>query len=648
MLNFLKYVKNFVTNFRLIFIKSHKLSIILNYHRIGNVDPQNPFHRLHTVSFTTFKFQVRMCLLIGKFVSLDQITNSNLHSRLNFCITFDDLSYSCHEALLWLNKQKIPFAVCPCKQITEESLSWRDKVYYIEKFISNKDALDAVRKKFPTSKFQSNDSFYSLSKSSEFDQGDMIKDVVNVLFKSVQTGKKKLENKKNYFNSIDLIRLKNKIENLEIVNHSVSHANLTHFDIAQLNNEISECDEFLRDLFDETPSYFAVPFGKFDSRLAIGLCEVARVHQKKAILWVSNRFNLDIGATPNKTKQLSRFHTATSVLGLFKQILGSFLLPHFVKHVSQLKSTYLNEFNIIANPETIKVLAFEDISRPTKDYSGDVTYLNDIYIKNPFLSGGAHTIVEIQNNRVMAIGQNLPLPFSDIEDNVVINFFGNWRSVAGSSKMGAAAILGKALKEHDLTLSYRPSKIIEPSFVRMGWQSLYLKKYISTLCNKNAQFNCPDLVITNNVEELPSLEQFNCKKTDIIQLELSKKLIQWRVQSYNLAIPIYFFWGGGNGEKALVIGQYKNSELLFLDQRFSSPSVLMRIVEKIIEWARFRDFKRISAETSCSLTQKVLSESMPNAKIQPGICYLKSRGSFRKLKKKKIIITPLSSDILLR
>ena len=132
-------LKNFLKNIFLLFFKANKYSIILNYHRIGNFDPKNPFHRLHTISLSTFKLQIKFCSLIGKFVSLDDIYNSKLSSKLSFCITFDDVSNSIYSAIKWLDKKKIPFAICPCQQITEESLGWRDKVYFIEKFLDKGD-----------------------------------------------------------------------------------------------------------------------------------------------------------------------------------------------------------------------------------------------------------------------------------------------------------------------------------------------------------------------------------------------------------------------------------------------------------------------------------------------------------------------------
>ena len=630
------------------FRKACKFSIILNYHRIGYIDPKNPLHRLHTVSLTTFKWQIKICSLIGKFVSLDDIINSNLNSRLSFSITFDDVSYSNYDALMWLDKRSTPFAICPCQQITEENLGWRDKVYFIEKFLDNKEAVNAITAQFPMINFDINDDFYSLSKSSKFDQIKMLTDVVNPLYKKVCLTNRELKIKKNYFSPEDLINLKNKVQSVEIVNHSFSHANLTHFNVDQLTTEIAKCDKFLKDLLGQTPKYFAVPFGGFESSFAVGLCEVARLHNKQAILWVANLLNLDIGSKPNKIKQLSRFHTSVSVLGLCKQIIASFLRPHFMDYITRLDSTDATESNIVFNPNSSKILAFEDLSRPIKDYSGNLDFLNNVYIKNPFLHGGNHTIAEIQNDRIVSIGQNLILPFSGLGDDRFVNFFGNWRTVAGASKMGAAAILGKAVREYKLTISYKPSVIIEPSLIKMGWYSLPLKRFTSYLHKTKLHTITSKLVVSHNLDQLCELDQFNCQRTDTLQLKLSKELINWKVEKYSLATPVYFMWNNDNGERAFVVGQFNDKEILLLDQRFSSPEALGEITKQILQWSINQGLYKLSAETSCIQTQGVLTKALPKLSVAEQFCYFAPRGVFRKLAEKIIIITPLSSDIMLR
>ena len=633
-------------NLYLIFLKKNKFSIILNYHRIGYIDRNNPFHLLHTVSLSTFKLQIKICSLIGNFVSLNDIVNSNLKSKFSFCVTFDDVSSSVYDALKWLNKNRIPFAICPCQQITENSLGWRDKVYFIEKFLDKKDIFNIIKEKFPLVHFDMNDTFYSLSKNLQFDQLEMIKNVVNPLYQKIQNIRGE-NNEKNYFSLEDLIKINEEFQNMEVVNHSSSHAKLTELKIEELYKEIDNCDKFLSTFLGTPSKYFAVPFGGFDNHLCIGLNEVARLKDKKAILWVANRLNLDIGHKPNKVRQLGRFHTHASAFGLCLQILVSFLRPHFLEDVVKKKPSKKFKNEIVFNPQNSKILAFEDLSRPTKDYSGCLSFLENFYISNPFLNGGNHTIAELQNDRIMVIGHNLVLPFNGLKYHKVVNVFGNWRSVSGASKIGAAAILGKAIKEYNLIISYKPSKIVETSFIKMGWHSLSLLKLTCNLIKqKKFQINSK-LKVKYRLEDKDEIDQFNSNCNNTIQLILSKKLLKWRIENYNLAKPIYFFWED-NEERAFVVGQYNDKEILLLDQRFSSAKALTNIFEQIIQWSKTQNLSKLIAETSCVLSQKILIKTFPDMNKKYEFCYFSPHGIFKNLKNKKVIITPISSDTLLR
>ena len=641
-------LKNFLKNIFLLFFKAHKYSIILNYHRIGNINPKNPFHRLHTISLSTFKLQIKFCSLIGKFVSLDDIYNSKLSSKLSFCITFDDVSNSIYSAIKWLDKEKIPFAICPCQQITEESLGWRDKVYLIEKFLNKKDIINSIKEKFPKINFDINESFYSLSKNLKFDQQKMINDMVNPLYEKVYLINSDKVSEKNYFTSDDLINLRDEFKDLKFVNHSFSHSKLNQLSNQQLFFEIDSCDKFLENLLGKKLDYFAVPFGGFDSQLCIALCEVMRSKNKKAIFWVSNHLNLDIGYKPNKIKQFCRFHTSNTVVGLCKQNVTSFFKPHFLEETTRKKrANSFKNSSIVFNPKISKILAFEDFARPIKDYSGNKSIFEKTYISNPYLLNGNHTIAEVQDNYITAIGQNLVMPFSNLENNKVVNLFGNYRAIRGTSKM-SAVILIEAVREYELSISYKPSKIAEPLLKRLRWNSIPIKKYTCDLDKLNLVKKNPSFITDNNLDNIYEVERYNSNSSDIIELTLSKQLLQWRVQNYILANPIYFILEENSEERAFVVGQYNDEEILLLDQRYSSPEIFEKVCGQIILWSKTKGLIKLIAETSCISTQKLFEKILPEKNIENALCYLSPNGVFKKLKDKNVIITPLSSDVLLR
>ena len=59
-------IKKILRNIRETGRSGQKIVLILNYHRIGTVDPENPFHKLHTVSPGAFRRQVSFMAKIAK------------------------------------------------------------------------------------------------------------------------------------------------------------------------------------------------------------------------------------------------------------------------------------------------------------------------------------------------------------------------------------------------------------------------------------------------------------------------------------------------------------------------------------------------------------------------------------------------------
>ena len=187
----------------------------------------------------------------------------------------------------------------------------------------------------------------------------MIKKVVEPLFNEIAESNNSSFNEDNYLNTETLESLEKNNKNMTVVNHGLSHANLTNFSIDQLYVEMNECDRFIERHMRKKPNHFAVPFGIFDSSLCVGLCEVARLLDKKSILWVKNQLNMDTGKQPNKVRQYCRFHTSTSVVGFIKQILVSFLKLNFLEEIEIKKISNNVTYKLIKNPKIEKILAFE-------------------------------------------------------------------------------------------------------------------------------------------------------------------------------------------------------------------------------------------------------------------------------------------------
>ena len=109
----MNYIKKFLN-----FLINHKIIIGINYHRVGIKKINDPFSELHTVNFGLFKFQINFLNFFFKIVSLNDIRNGNITSKINFFISFDDVPTISTQAFNWLNKKELPFVICPNIKLT--------------------------------------------------------------------------------------------------------------------------------------------------------------------------------------------------------------------------------------------------------------------------------------------------------------------------------------------------------------------------------------------------------------------------------------------------------------------------------------------------------------------------------------------------
>ena len=212
--------------------------------------------------------------------------------------------------------------------------------------------------------------------------------------------------------------------------------------------------------------------------------------------------------------------------------------------------------------------------------------------------------------------------------------------------MAATAILGSALKEYDVVASYKPSEVIKPSFVKLGWKRVKIKTFKANLDKVNVKTKALDLNIQSRCEEFIGLEEYNSASSNFLQLKLSKKLLDWRVQKYRLAQPVYFQYQAPSSKKAFVVAQFNLSTIMLLDQRFSSEDALFEVLEQIVNWSKQKKLSNIISETSCLKSQNVFENFFSSASHQKAECYFKFSEQIDK--EKKIILTPLATDILLR
>ena len=113
------YIKNFLN-----FIFKHKIILGINYHRVGDKTLNDPFSGLHTVKYNLFKLQISIINFFFKIVSLEDLQEGKIKSKINFFISFDDVPSISKQAFNWLEKKKNTFCDMPEHKIYRGRLQY--------------------------------------------------------------------------------------------------------------------------------------------------------------------------------------------------------------------------------------------------------------------------------------------------------------------------------------------------------------------------------------------------------------------------------------------------------------------------------------------------------------------------------------------
>ncbi len=276
----------------------------LNYHRIGDRDPANPFHRLHTVERPVFEAQIADARARGSFVSLDDVAAGQLPDGLSFLLTFDDVSATIASVRPWLLDENVPFHICPAAGITTDGFGVRDKVNWIIDRLAPETVAAATKRAFGP---QETD-FYRFTKAQDRVPEEMETALIAPLFAKIGA-ETEMRGRKAYLSWAELRTDYLGQPGIGLVNHSASHRRMELMDIAAVNAEIDEAERAFAAALGTAPKDFAVPFGEFDPALASRLEDALGPRGYRTILWVDRRANpMPRPVTAGRPIHISRLH----------------------------------------------------------------------------------------------------------------------------------------------------------------------------------------------------------------------------------------------------------------------------------------------------------------------------------------------------
>ena len=240
---------------------SPSVVVILNYHRVGHVDPENPFHTLHTVSEDTFLSQIESLERSGRWVSLDDVVRNDGLEPLNFAITFDDVSIAAKNGIRHLRERNIPYSLAVCTLLADDGYGTRDKVYAIQKCFTEPELRSRVAACLGAEYLQPGFSFYRFTKSDVVDPSKMVRELIDPVFEEIRSRVASYFGERWYLSWADLREIIEADPLMTLANHGSSHHNMTALSPVERQQDVLDSQRRIDAELGLSPRYFAVPFG---------------------------------------------------------------------------------------------------------------------------------------------------------------------------------------------------------------------------------------------------------------------------------------------------------------------------------------------------------------------------------------------------
>ena len=565
------------------FILKHKIIIGINYHRVGNKNLNDPFSGLHTVDFRLFKFQILLINFFFKIISLDDIRNGNIKSKINFFISFDDVPAISKQAFQWLEKKKLPFVICPNIKLVEEFSSISDKFRFVLQNIKKKEIENKLQN-FLNKKqmlILEKKGLKKLYKSYTIDQRKFENLFKENIFKSLENKFFKQFKKTSYLNWGDI---KNISKNNSIASHGYNHFDFFFLNCREIFNELEISKNIFEDKIRSKIRTFTIPFGGYSQHLGIVISEAAKKIGYDQVLWTGRQGIIYNNQKNNRVEHLFRINAPDDIVSFIKSIILALKNTQLIFKEDESLTTLYDQknynFEIIKNPSIPKIIAFENIIRPFRKYSTDKKFIENIYVNNPFRNELPYAYSLSRNTAVNSISYHLYKNYIINKKIIKIVEHSGWRKINSLDTTENVKLYLLILKTCKAFYHWKPSNFVKPGLLRSEHYFMFpIKEYFFEIKNYRTDKSV-DLKI---YDECPDsidgfLKNFNHKF--YLTLERSATFYKWRIDNYPMGNQKYFVKKNNNKISSLLISQiYKNKAMIvdLVGEDFNENILMIKI-----------------------------------------------------------------------
>lgn len=440
--------------------------VAVNYHRIGSSDPDNPLHRLHTVTLDEFAGQLAAMRQLGRVVSLPDVRDCRNLTEVNFVVTFDDVPISARVGIELMLDQQLPVTISPCAQLATHGWGIRDKVYSIDKFADPALVAATIRDVLPTAR---DTSFYHLTKSDEFDPELIETKLIDPLYTAIETQAAGYLAGGGYLSWGSLAELAAS-PLVTIANHTATHANLAAAPHERLEREITVAHRATTERLGCIPRYLTIPFGRMQQNLALDCSTIGRRMGYHGLLWVGDIATLIRFPYQHQLLHLTRLHAPTTADD-FRAALEQLLRRRYEAAVWQMpRRRHGDAVSIRHSSDPDTCLDFENLVRQGKDYTCSPAFYRHMFTINPAKGDRPDVTAVVRDGRVEATAYQFHTRFRLGMTTVPGVYLASWRSLPEAHRSAAGRLVQAMTAREAIVGVSWPSPTAVSAF--RGWRQV--------------------------------------------------------------------------------------------------------------------------------------------------------------------------------
>ncbi|WP_416969357.1 polysaccharide deacetylase family protein [Streptomyces sp. 4F14] len=448
----------------------------VNYHRIGDVEPANPYHRLHTVPHHVFTRQLDWMLARGAVISPDQARAADTPADVNFVLCFDDVPVSALTAIDLLRTRNLPVTLSPAGVLADDGLGTRDKVYAIEKYADPDHIARRITGLLPAAARREN-SFYHLTKSPALDPHLVRTQLIDPLYETVRDRAAPFFAERGYLTWTQLRSLA-RDPRVTVANHTYRHDNLAALGPDAVRAEVERSHTHFTRRTGTAARYFTVPFGRLTQELALDLLDSLVPLGYEGILWVGSGGVNVHGRYRHQVLHLVRVHAHENADGFAKQVDAAVRNSTRAAIWQVPARAHHRPVRITEGSSARRAGVLEMVLRQGKDHASDPVHFAHQFTANPYRGTRCDYCTVEADGRPEAIAYRFHTPFAVDGQRIPGIYLSGWRKLPHAHATAAGLLLRALLDQEPVVGVYRPNPEIHTAF--RSWHRVRVTQLVLT------------------------------------------------------------------------------------------------------------------------------------------------------------------------